>query len=356
MLLSWGDSQFLSFFPVVHLLTSCCFDLRRYLKLSETADDALVTIAEEVNMAPCLLARLVLEVYCRRARLAKNAQAASTFSSAGTSAPSADVSDGTPTGSKSVIDAPQAQRGGDAVHSNQTELLKSLIGETSAPSPGAAARLGEREGSQSGAPSRSAKKSEAADAGDSDDDAQFSQSTNAVNPKLPEVKKAMQHPETIEDLRLREQVQFCILNDDVYSPLVEKVRHSLGIEYEYILQEKLRAHGIPFIGEDVMRSMGFPKTPDIRLEIPIVVEGCIVNWIESKASFGDEYSHKNYLKDQFWSYHNRYGPGMVIYWFGLIDELDDSRLKGIMLRDAFPRSFSILSGSGIRQAVGMSPN
>ena len=32
----------------------------------------------------------------------------------------------------------------------------------------------------------------------------------------------------------------------------------------------------------------------------------------------------------------RFGPGMVIYWFGFIDELDVNQEKGIILRDCFP--------------------
>ena len=32
--------------------------------------------------------------------------------------------------------------------------------------------------------------------------------------------------------------------------------------------------------------------------MPVAVQGRIVNWVESKASFGDEFTHKNYLREQ----------------------------------------------------------
>ena len=33
---------------------------------------------------------------------------------------------------------------------------------------------------------------------------------------------------------------------------------------------------------------------------------------------------------------HRFGPGLVIYWFGFIDELDSNRERGIILKDDFP--------------------
>ena len=115
------------------------------------------------------------------------------------------------------------------------------------------------------------------------------------------------------------------------------------------------------------RSQGYDKTPDIKLEIPICVDGFIINWIESKALFGDPEAHRGYLRDQLWSYLNRsaivkttflfhryvykiriefdcntllrFGSGMVIYWFGYVGSLDSNRSAGIMLSSSFPENF-----------------
>lgn len=59
--------------------------------------------------------------------------------------------------------------------------------------------------------------------------------------------------------------------------------------------------------------LGYGKTPDVRFEIPILVDGKVIYWIESKATFGCRLNHPKYLDEQYWSYRNRYGPGLVIY-------------------------------------------
>ncbi|KAH3847757.1 CDAN1-interacting nuclease 1-like isoform X1 [Dreissena polymorpha] len=150
------------------------------------------------------------------------------------------------------------------------------------------------------------------------------------------VTSCMKEPSLIEDPRLAIEIHQCVLCDDHYGPLCDSIKHSIGHEYEFKLNHILDRLGLAYIGEDQMRTKGYDKTPDVKLEVPIAVDGHIVNWIESKASFGDEHSHQGYLKEQFWSYWNRFGPGMVIYWFGFIDELDVNQDKGIILRDHFP--------------------
>lgn len=47
--------------------------------------------------------------------------------------------------------------------------------------------------------------------------------------------------------------------------------------------------------------------------------------------------------DQLWSYWNRFGPGMVIYWDGFVDEIQDvKRHSGILVCDKFPESDVVL--------------
>ncbi|RUS77675.1 hypothetical protein EGW08_014572 [Elysia chlorotica] len=93
---------------------------------------------------------------------------------------------------------------------------------------------------------------------------------------------------------------------------------------------------IKILDEEQMRLEGYDKTPDIRLKVPIMIKKRVVNWIESKASFGDPINHQQYMIDQFMPYKNRFGPGAVIYWFGFVKELSETDESGILLLDKFP--------------------
>jgi hypothetical protein len=116
--------------------------------------------------------------------------------------------------------------------------------------------------------------------------------------------------------RLQGNIEEARVQDRMYSPFMDNVRRLSGVEYEALLCQQLRNANVPFWSEDELRRKGFVKTPDVKLQLPIAVDGHIVHWIDSKATFGDEKSHRNQYMDQYQQYVNRYGPGMVIYWFG----------------------------------------
>lgn len=46
------------------------------------------------------------------------------------------------------------------------------------------------------------------------------------------------------------------------------------------------------------------------------------------------------MEEQFQKYINRFGPGMVIYWHGFIDDLQDLD-ENLVLMDCFPAAQSI---------------
>ena len=101
----------------------------------------------------------------------------------------------------------------------------------------------------------------------------------------------------------------------------------------------------------------------MKLELPIAVRGRVVNWIDSKASFCDpivHYEKGEYIfifihvfyvmairltsclfntgTEQFQAYVDRFGPGMVVYWLGVVDEIaeESARRGDVLLVDDFP--------------------
>ncbi|XP_026286822.1 CDAN1-interacting nuclease 1 [Frankliniella occidentalis] len=154
------------------------------------------------------------------------------------------------------------------------------------------------------------------------------------------ISRKMKDTTLIEDRDVAYEVYLSTLHDDQYGPLADVGKHSLGQEFELKLQRIAKDLKLAFRGEEHLRLKGFDKTPDLKLDIPIAVDGFIVNWIESKALFGDEEGHRGYLKDQYLSYWNRFGTGLVIYWLGYLETLDQMNEKKIIIMSDFPSNIT----------------
>ncbi|XP_054653494.1 CDAN1-interacting nuclease 1 isoform X2 [Dunckerocampus dactyliophorus] len=133
----------------------------------------------------------------------------------------------------------------------------------------------------------------------------FLQDLEGGMPSKTVLNSMLKEPSLIPDQTLAKNIYQCTVNDCCYGPLVDCIKHAIGHEHEVLLRDKLKEKNLSFLDENQLRARGYDKTPDIILEVPVAVEGHIVHWIESKASFGDDHSHRTYLNEQFWSYWNR---------------------------------------------------
>eukprot|EP00571_Detonula_confervacea_P011101 CAMPEP_0172306886 /NCGR_PEP_ID=MMETSP1058-20130122/7863_1 /TAXON_ID=83371 /ORGANISM="Detonula confervacea, Strain CCMP 353" /LENGTH=367 /DNA_ID=CAMNT_0013018915 /DNA_START=97 /DNA_END=1200 /DNA_ORIENTATION=- len=154
--------------------------------------------------------------------------------------------------------------------------------------------------------------------------------------------------------RLSLEVREAIDLDPMYGPRQDRERHNVGIEYELLLEQTLQSMDIPFETEAELRVRGTAKTPDVLLSCPVGLrvrrkesqnplclnnnkeedttfqqspsvinledddeyEWKIICWIDSKALFGDVETHTNSVLPQVETYVHRFGPGLVLYWFG----------------------------------------
>ncbi|MDG6226010.1 MAG: C15orf41 family protein [Candidatus Thermoplasmatota archaeon] len=133
-------------------------------------------------------------------------------------------------------------------------------------------------------------------------------------------RKMLNDPNSIQDRRLKIEIAEARAADPIYSPEGSQVQTMRGIWGEDIMRKWLDERGLRYKREEDLRGEG-RKTPDFLMEYPLFYRGEEVNWIESKASFGDEREVRKNINKQLIHYRNIFGPGMVIYWFGMIDNL-----------------------------------
>jgi hypothetical protein len=143
--------------------------------------------------------------------------------------------------------------------------------------------------------------------------------------------KHVREPNAITDARLKREIIEITEDDCVYSPWANEEQYKRGIWGEEQLQGWLNARGLTYRTEKDLRGE-FPKTPDCLLDEPIRVNGWDINWIESKASFGDTIEIGKNVRKQLEPYTELFGDGLVVYWFGFVDEAESP--KGIFITDS----------------------
>lgn len=112
-----------------------------------------------------------------------------------------------------------------------------------------------------------------------------------------------------------------VKNDLIYSPAANEEQKERGLWGESLLQNWLSEQGIGYRTENDIRGE-YEKTPDALLDEPMMFEGEKIYWIESKASFGDNTEFRFNSRKQLIPYTQIFGPGVVVYWVGCLDDLE----------------------------------
>eukprot|EP00937_MAST-01D_sp_MAST-1D-sp2_P000072 g72.t1 len=147
--------------------------------------------------------------------------------------------------------------------------------------------------------------------------------------------------------RLRAEIDAACAADRECGPGPDRVRHTVGLEHEFVLIERLRNLGLFFQSEEELRAGGVVdtlKTPDVLLLVPVAMrtragEWRVVNWIDSKAQFGDPATHSANCA-QLEGYVNRFGAGLVLYWYGFVAALNKASAD-ILLMGGLPHDDDI---------------
>jgi len=145
--------------------------------------------------------------------------------------------------------------------------------------------------------------------------------------------KMIADPGQAKDRRLRGDLEEASRTDIVYSPDGTARQYARGRWGEAKLHSWLDARALTYETEKDLRSK-YDKTPDILLHKPIDMNGTRKYWIESKATFGDPYEIKRHIRKQMGPYSELFGDGVIVYWFGCVDDVKYETPDGVDIVDA----------------------
>ena len=122
--------------------------------------------------------------------------------------------------------------------------------------------------------------------------------------------------------RLKDELDEILGRDELYTLRSHDKQSAEGNRREDRIGNWLDKKNIKYFTENELRAGTVEgKTPDFLLLEPIDWHGDKYNWIESKASFGDEYIHRKNHGKQVSKYVELYGQGILVYWYGYLDVL-----------------------------------
>ena len=170
----------------------------------------------------------------------------------------------------------------------------------------------------------------------------------------------VEQPNTCPDPRLRKELQAAAKADLVYSPEGTATQYARGRWGEKRLYDWLDARHIEYKTEKQLRAE-YDKTPDALLRNPVDWNGSKNYWIESKAIVGDPVEVRRHIKRQLGPYYDLFGDGIVVYWFGYVNDVDLDLPNGVNIVDAsfferddiFPLPMSERHSVVVRQSAGL---
>lgn len=122
--------------------------------------------------------------------------------------------------------------------------------------------------------------------------------------------------------RLKDELDEILGRDELYTLRSHDKQSAEGNRREDKIADWLDKKDIKYFTENDLRAGTVEgKTPDFLLLKPMDWHGDQYNWIESKASFGDEYIHRKNHGKQVSKYVELYGQGILVYWYGYLDVL-----------------------------------
>lgn len=187
-------------------------------------------------------------------------------------------------------------------------------------------------------------------------------------------KKLFNSPWLIDDFQLSYEITRSHYSDQFYGPISTTIQNLYGSHFEHHIHRLLSLKGISFLTEDDMRKKGYDVSVDFKLKFPLIAQlsqdrlrlikllrpsqieeevdsaappedFIMIQWIECKALFANQACHQEYYKNQYFSYWNRFGNGLVIYKLGTVEPVVTHNLPRIIVTDLeqFLQAYGYLS-------------